>query len=100
MLHITLTEEQALTVKKAGESVEVHDPNGQIVGFLQPLDEHEVEAVLRMRQRRVSPSSEPAIPSARVRTMLSKFEEIDRREGMTQEKAEEILARIRRGEEP
>jgi len=100
MPQIVLTEEQARIVAEASGAVEVHDTNGQILAFLQPLDPHEVEAIFRLRRQRASGTQEPGVPSTRVQAMLRKFEEIDRSEGITQEKVDEILRRVCAGEEP
>lgn len=99
MPHIVLTEDQAQTLTGTSESVEVRDPRGQILAFLQPLDAHEVEALLLLRRRRAAPAPDPAIPSGRVQAMLLKLEEIDRQEGITPEKAEAVVRRLRSGEE-
>src|SRR5437588_6833140 len=98
MPEIILTEEQARVVAGASGTVEVRDPHGQLLAFLQPLHPKEVEAILRVRQRRASGKTEPGIPSARVQAMLRKLEEIDRREGITEEKMKEVLRRLRAGE--
>jgi hypothetical protein len=99
MPHIVLTPEQTQTVRNALELVEVRDSEGRILAFLTPLDPHEVEAILLLRQRRASPSPEPAIPGARVHAMLCKLDEIDQREGITEEKVKEVLRKLRAGEE-
>src|SRR5262249_39704537 len=97
MQRIVLTEEQARILAESKESVEVYDSNGQLVSFLKWFEPEDAEAVARHLRRRGLPK-EPGIPSERVQAMLRRFEEIDRTEGMTREKMEEILRRVKAGE--
>jgi hypothetical protein len=98
MQRIQLTEEQSRILAEArGENVEVYDPTGQLVSFMKWFDPMDAEEVARYLRRRGLPKG-PTIPSARVEAMLRKFEEIDRAEGMTREKMEEIVRRVKAGE--
>lgn len=98
MQRIQLTEEQSRILAEAeGENVEVYDANGQLVSFLKWLEPMDAEAVARHIRRRGLPK-EPGIPSERVQAMLRRFEEIDRTEGMTREKMEEIVRRVKAGD--
>lgn len=98
MLRIQLTEEQSRILAEArGENVEVYDSNGQLVSFMKWFEQMDAEEVARYLRRRGLPKR-PTIPSERVQAMLGKFEEIDRTEGMTREKAEEIVRRVKAGE--
>ncbi len=97
MTQIVLTEEQAHIVAGAGESVEVLDPRGGVLGFLQLLDP-ELRETIRECQRRHA-SSAPRIPSEQVWAHLRKLEEVRQREGMDREKMHDLLRRLRAGEE-
>lgn len=98
MQRIQLTEEQTRILAEAkGENVEVYDSNGQLVSFLKWFEPMDAEEVARYLRRRGLPK-QPGIPSERVQAMLRKFEEIDRTEGMTREKMEEIVRRVKAGE--
>jgi hypothetical protein len=97
MRRIQLTEEQSRILAESKESVEVYDSNGQLVSFVKWFDPEDAEAIARHLRRRGLPK-EPGIPSERVQAMLRRFEEIDRMEGMTREKMEEILRRVKAGE--
>jgi hypothetical protein len=97
MPHIVLSEEQARVVGAAGESVEVHDPQGRLVAFLEPLDPALAEVIRRSRRRLAS--SVPRIPSEQVQAHLRKLEEIRQREGLDRDKMLDLLRRMRAGEE-
>ncbi len=97
MLRIQLTEEQSRLLAESKESVEVYDSNGQLVSFVKWLEPEDAEAVARHLRRRGLPK-EPGIPSERVQAILRRFDEIDRTEGMSREKMEEILRRVKAGE--
>lgn len=99
MSQIVLTEEQARVVGVATGSVEVSDPQGRLVAFLEPLDPREAEAIRRHRQRRTSATLEPTIPSAHIQAMLRKLEEMDQREEITEEGVKDVLLRLRAGKE-
>jgi hypothetical protein len=99
MRRIQLTEEQSRILAEAneGENIEICDAQGQLVSFLKRFHPDDVKPFARHLQRRGLPK-EPGIPSERVQAMLRRFEEIDRTEGMTREKTEEILRRVKAGE--
>jgi hypothetical protein len=98
MQRIQLTEEQSRILAEAKEeNVEVYDANGQLVSFMKWLEPMDAEEVARYLRRRALPKK-PAIPSAQVQAMLRKFEKIDRTEGITREKVEEIVRRVKAGE--
>lgn len=97
MQRIVLTEEQSRILAESKESVEVYDSTGQLVSFLKWFEPVDAEAIARHLRQRGLPK-EPGIPSERVQVMLRRFEEIDRTEGMTREKKEEILRRVKAGE--
>lgn len=97
MQRIELSEEQSRILAESKDTVEVYDSNGQLVSFLKWLEPMDAEAVANHLRRRGLPK-EPTIPSERVQAMLRRFEEIDRTEGMTREKMEEVIRRIKAGE--
>src|SRR5262245_53350752 len=95
MTHIVLTPEQARIVA-AGEEVEVRDEQGRPIAFF-TAHPPEIAAALAEAKRRAA-KPEPRISSERAQAMLRKFHEIDRKEGMTEEKAQEIVRRVVAGE--
>src|SRR5215472_16152870 len=97
MQRIQLTEEQSRILAESKESVEVYDSNGQLVSFMKWLEPMDAKAVARHLRRRGLPK-EPGIPSEWVQAMLHRFEEIDRTEGMTRGKMEDVLRRVKAGE--
>jgi hypothetical protein len=97
MQRIVLTEEQSRILAESKENVEVYDSTGQLVSFVKWHEPREAEVIARYLRQRGLPK-EPGIPSERVKAMLRRFEEIDRTEGMTREKMEEILRRVKAGE--
>jgi hypothetical protein len=97
MQRITLTEEQSRLLAESKENVEVYDSTGQLVSFLKWFDPATAEVIAQHIQRMNSPR-QPGISSERVQAMLRRFEEIDRTEGMTREKMEEVLRRVKGGE--
>lgn len=97
MQRIQLSEEQSRILAQSKETIEVYDSNGQLVSFMKWFEPMDADAVARHLRRRGLPK-EPGIPSERVQAMLRRFEEIDRTEGMTPEKMQEILRRIKAGE--
>ena len=101
MSHIVLTEEQARIIAESKEGVEVRDPGGEaIVAYLTPLSPEESAQIAEAIQRHAERGTESrqGVPSSRVEAMLQKFHEIDRTEGMTSEKAREIVRRTVSGE--
>lgn len=98
MQRLQLTEAQSRILAEAkGENVEVYDSNGQLVSFMKWFEPMDAEAMANHLRRRGLPK-EPTIPSERVLAMLRRFEEIHRTEGMTREKMEEIVRRVKAGE--
>jgi hypothetical protein len=97
MQRITLTEEQSRILAESKDNVEVYDAKGQLVSFLKWYEPMDAQAIARHLRRRGLPK-EPTIPSERVRAMLRKFEAIAQTEGMTREKMEEIIRRVKSGE--
>lgn len=97
MQRIQLTEEQSRMLAEAKDNVEVYDSNGQLVSFMKWLEPMDAEEVARYLRRRGLPK-QPTIPSERVQAMLRRFEEVDRTEGMTPEKMQEIVRRVKAGE--
>ena len=97
MQRIELTEEQSRILTESKENVEVYDSAGQLVSFLKWFEPMEAEVIARHLRRRGLPKK-PGIPAAQVEAMLRRFEEIDRVEGLTPEKREELLRRVKAGE--
>jgi hypothetical protein len=97
MQRIVLTEEQSRLLAESKDNVEVYDSTGQLVSFLKWFEPMEVVAIGRHLARRGLPKK-PSIPAAQVEAMLRRFEEIDRVEGLTPEKREELLRRVKAGE--
>jgi hypothetical protein len=97
MPRIVLTEEQARVLAESKGRVEVYDAQGRLMCFMDWLGKPLEEIIAECKRRRAS--GERGIPGARVQAMLRRFEEIDRTEGMTREKMEEILRRVKAGEE-
>lgn len=101
MAHIVLTEEQARVVGEASKTVDVHDAEGRVVAIMERLHPQEIEAIVRLRQRRANGVTERGIPGARIQAMLRKFQEIKDREGeITTEQVQAIVERVKAGEEP
>src|SRR6266852_1365723 len=96
MPQIILTEEQAQVVTRNSGSVEVLDPQGRLLAFLEPLNPDLAEVVEECQRRHAAPG--PRIPAENVEAMLRKFEEIERGGGMTREKMEDIVRRVQAGE--
>jgi hypothetical protein len=96
MPYITLTEEQARVVAGNPGSVEVRDPEGRLMAFLEPLNPDLAEIVEECRRRRADPG--PRIPAENVEAMLRKFEEIEQNGGLTHKKMDEIVRRVQAGE--
>ncbi len=94
MPQIVLTDEQARILQEAKEAVEVRDPLGRILSFLQPMDSLDAEAVSRFRRTRDQPRE--TIPAAKVQAQLRRLEEIRQGEGMDEAKMLDLLA-CRRG---
>ena len=94
---IILTSEQARIVQEAKEAVEVRDPLGRILSFLQPMDSLDVEAVYRHRSTRNQPRL--TVPAAKVQAHMRRLEEIRQTEGMNKAKMDDLLKRMQAGEE-
>ncbi len=96
MPHIVLTEEQARVLAESKGQVEVYDAQGRLMCFMDWLGTPLEEIIAECKRRRAS--GKPGIPSERVKAMLRRFEEIERTEGLTPEKKQEILRRVKAGE--
>ena len=99
MAHIVLTEEQVRAISGSGP-LDLRDPSGRLLAVAQPLDAFEAEALERHRRQRTDPSPRPTVPAARVSAMLARLEALDQAGGITPEQVEEVISRVRRGEEP
>jgi hypothetical protein len=97
MPQIILTDEQARILREANETVEVCDPLGRILSFLQPMDSLDAEAVARHRSRRNQPRE--TVPAANVQAHMRRLEEIRDAEGMDEATMRDLLGRMRAGEE-
>ena len=97
MPQIILTDEQARILREAKEAVEVRDPLGRILSFLQPMDSLDAEAVARHRNTRNQPRE--TVPAAKVQAHLRRLEEIRQAEGMDEVKMRDLLGRMQAGEE-
>jgi hypothetical protein len=97
MPQIILTDEQTRILQEAKEAVEVRDPLGRILSFLQPIDSLDAEAVSRHRSMRNQPRE--TVPAAKVQAHLRRLEEIRRTEGMDEAKMHDLLGRMQAGEE-
>ena len=97
MPQIVLTDQQARILLEAKEPVEVRDPVGRIVSFLQPMDSLDVEAVARHRSNRAEPRQ--TVPAVKVQAHLRRLEEIRQAEGMNDAKMHDLLRRMQAGEE-
>jgi hypothetical protein len=97
MPRIVLTEEQMRILTEAGSPVDVVDSQGRPVALMRVLTPEEIALVERWKRTRGERRG-PSIPSEQVQALLRKFEEIDQREGMTREKMEDLLRRVRAGE--
>ena len=93
MQRMNLTEEQSRILAEAKESVEVYDSKGQLVSFMKWFEPMDAQAIAQHLRRRGLPKK-PGIPSERVSAMLRRFEEIDRTEGMTREKAAGVASKL------
>jgi hypothetical protein len=99
MSHIVLTDDQTRFLDSTSGPVEARDSGGRLRAIIQPLHPQEVEALTRMRQRRAADPA-PTIPAERVQAMLLKFHEIESAGELTTERVQEVLRRVRAGEEP
>jgi hypothetical protein len=97
MAQIVLTDQQARILQEAKEPVEVRDPLGRIVSFLQPMDSLDAEAVARHRSTRNE--RKITLPAAKVQAHLRRLEEIRQAEGMDDAKMHDLLRRMQAGEE-
>jgi hypothetical protein len=95
MPHIVLSEEQARILKAASESVEVRDKNGHVLGRL-PAP---VEAALIAEAKRRLAEASPRYAAAQVEARLRKLEEISRGQPLDKAKVQDLLRRMRAGEE-
>lgn len=96
MSHITLTEEQVRQLEANGATVEVHGPDGRVLGLVRRLDALDLEAIRRFERQRTQGGN--AIPGDRVLALLRKASEIEAQEGMTREKMNELVRRALAGE--
>ncbi len=94
MPQIILTDEQARILREANETVEVRDPLGRILSFLQPMDPLDAEAVSRHRSRRNQ--TRETVPAAKVQAHLRRLDEIAQAEGMDEAKMRDLLGACRR----
>jgi hypothetical protein len=97
MPYIVLTEEQARVLREAQGPVDVRDEQGRPLAsmrLLTPLDQELLEMHKRSRA-----SSAPPIPSARVHAFLRKLQEVEQAEGIDEAKVQELLRRVRAGED-
>ncbi len=69
-----MTVEQARIVAEAQQGVEVRDPHGHPLAFLQPLRPEEVRLVAEARRR--LQTAAPGIPSARVLDMMAQLQQL------------------------
>ncbi len=92
MPQIVLTEEQAGILSGSRDDVQVCNHQGEVIGFFKPLSPEEI-AIVQEARRRLAKAG-PRIPSERVQAMLQRFQEIDKTEGMTREKADDIVHRV------
>jgi hypothetical protein len=97
MPRIVLNEEQSRILAESQETVEVYDSQGQLVSFLKWFEPIDAEALARHLQRRGLPK-QPGVPATQVEALLRRFDEIDRTEGMTRERMEDLLRRVKAGE--
>src|SRR4051812_16315268 len=86
--HIVLSEEQARLVTTANEPVEVRDPNGNVIGRLEPS--HLAEVIARCKRSAASPG--PWYTGEQVQARLQALqEEWDRTGGFDQAYAHQFL---------
>jgi hypothetical protein len=97
MPEMILNAEQARVVAEAKESVEVRDPQGQLLGFFTVMDPIDAEVVLRYKRTRHLPKK--LIPAAQVEAHLRRLEEISQQEPLDESKVLDLLRRMRAGEE-
>ena len=96
MPRIVLTEEQARVLAESKGRVEVYDAQGRLMCFMDWLGTPLEEIIAECKRRQAS--GKPGIPSERVRAMLRRLEEIERTEGLTREKVDDLLRRVKAGE--
>jgi hypothetical protein len=96
MSHITLTDEQVRQLETGTDTVEVHAPDGRVLGLVRRLGALDLEAIRNFERQRGQGG--PSIPGERVLALLRKASEIDAQEGMTREKMDELVRRALAGE--
>jgi hypothetical protein len=96
--HIVLTDEQLRILRESHGPVEVRDAQGQPVATgLTPLTPEDLKAIEHYKRTRGE--KRQSIPMARVKAFLRKLHEIEASEGIDQEKVQELLSRLKAGEE-
>jgi hypothetical protein len=96
MPYIVLTSEQAGVILCSTEPVEARDENGRTVAHVLPLSAKDIEAIERSQRARAA--NGPRVPSDEVQAHLRRLGEIRVREELTEEKALDLLRRLRAGE--
>jgi hypothetical protein len=97
MPQIVLTDQQARILQEAKEPMEVRDPLGRIVSFLEPMDSLDAEAIARHRSTRNKPRK--TVPAVKVQAHLRRLEEIRQAEGLDNTKMHDLLRRMQDGDE-
>jgi hypothetical protein len=96
MQHIILTEEQTRILQSRDQPIEIRTSDGRVLTVIKPLSQDEREAIEESKRRLAKPGRR--IPSEKVGALLARALEIDQTEGMTREKMDELLRRLRAGE--
>jgi hypothetical protein len=94
MSHIVLTAEQLSEIVSVNGPVEVRDDQGRVLGRV--LSPSVAALVAESKRRRANRGT--LYPAAEVEARLNRLAEVSRQEELSEERALELLERMRRGE--
>lgn len=97
MPHIVLSPEQAGVILHSHDPIEARDEAGRTLAHAVPLSAEDIEAIEQSKRARAA--GRPRIPSDQVKTHFRRLQEIRTHEGMTEERALDLLKRLRAGED-
>jgi len=97
MRHIVLTEEQLRVIGNSTEPLEMRDANGRPVARAEPYTPEELAVIARVKQNRSG--ERQYVTGAEIQAHLKRLEEIDAQEPLNEERALELLRRMRAGEQ-
>ncbi len=92
MSHIVLTEAQERILTQALGPVEIRNAEGRLLAACTPLTSQNLEMIEKARKSLAAGG--PGIPSARVQAMFRKLADLDRTEGIDQNRVAEIVQQV------